>query len=580
MQNRRIVIMVRILSAIVLLLGCLTLYPRSVKGATTFTVDTLNDEEDFSCFDGDCSLRDAIGQSSPGDTVDFSVTGTITLSNAYKTLNINNDLTIEGPGAGSLTISGQDSFRVFHIGNATVAISDLTVKDGGLFNSGTLTLDQVVVTDSQMDIDGAGIYNLNTLSMQDCTVSDNQVTIDFAQGGGIFNRSNLTIDGSTIEGNSVIQDGGGIYNIGTLVVTDTEVNDNHSRYGGGLYNNKTMRLTNVILRGNDGEYGGGINNDDEGDVTLQDSDVSDNEASENGGGIRNRGVFSITNTTLYTNTAPAGGGIYNLADGELDLVSSVVADNDANGHAGGIYNLGTMTINKSTIHGNEAKGDSKIGGGIWNAGGTLELTNSTVSGNIASGNGGGIYTEATLNASNVTISGNITGQHGGGIYHKAETLRLDNITIVNNSVNGQVGNGGGIALKGGTLKIKNTLIGDNTAAKDDMDCFNWAGPFDNRGYNLVENPHESCVFEHNKDITGQAPKVGALADNGGETQTHALMGGSPAIDAGDCTDIAGFTVTTDQRGVARPQASTCDIGAFEGQGSGYSLYLPLISRGE
>jgi fibronectin-binding autotransporter adhesin len=835
MQKNCVYILIRFLSVTALLLGGLTLLPQPVKGATTYTVDTLIDELDFNCSDGDCSLRDAISQSSPGDTIDFSVTGTITLTNVYKSLSIYKNLIIKGPGAGVLTISGQDSFRVFHVGNTTATISDLTVRDGGIYNSGSLTLTQLIVTDSQMEVEGAGIYNNGTIVMQNCTVSNNQIIAVSGVGGGIYNRSNMTIDGSAIQWNAAIQDGGGIYNIGALVVTNSQVNENQGRYGGGLYNNKTMRLTNITIRGNHGRYGGGINNDVTGDVTLINSDVSDNEATHNAGGIRNRSIFTITNTTLYSNTASAGGGIYNLTEGKSDVMSSTLSHNIANGHAGGIYNMGAMTITESIVSDNEAKGDLKIGGGIWNAGGSLTLLNSTVSGNVASGNGGGIYTEAPLSARDVTISGNVTRQHGGGIYQKTATLHLDNLTIVGNSVEGEVGNGGGIAIKDGTLEItntliqgnatsqdgggihntgiliitesdvydnqgryggglynnntmhltnvtlqgnggqyggginndelgdvtlkdsnvlnndatengggvrnhgtfivtnstlytntattgggiynlaegrldvlsgtlsyntangpaggiynmgtmtitgstisgneakgelkngggiwnaggsltltrstisdnvasgngggiyteanlnainvtisgnvtdqhgggiylrddtlrlenltivnnsisgdigtgggiavrygtlviKNTLIGDNVAAKGDVDCFTWSGSFDDHGYNLVENPHESCVFEHVKDITGQPPKVDVLADNGGATWTHALKSGSAAINHGDCVDIAGFTVLVDQRGVVRPQGYTCDIGAYESS-LGYSLYLPLL----
>jgi len=309
----------------------------------------------------------------------------------------------------------------------------------------------------------------------------------------------------------------------TALIAGFSIQNGRAWQGGGIYcYNSSPSLTNIAVTGS--------------------------EATLRGGGISCYWNSSpcLTYVSISENSAPDGGGIY-------------------------CYYNSNPSLSDVVVHGN----DADVGGGVYCYASNPTLSNVTISGNVASGNGGGIYTEANLSASNVTISGNVTGQHGGGIYLKDEALRLENLTIVNNTIDGEVGTGGGIAVKDGTLVIKNTLIGDNVAAKGDVDCFNWGGPFDDHGYNLVENPHESCVFEHEKDITGHHPKVDVLADNGGATWTHALMSGSAAINNGDCTDIAGFTVLVDQRGAVRPQGYTCDIGAYESS-LGYSLYLPIL----
>jgi hypothetical protein len=314
-------------------------------------------------------------------------------------------------------------------------------------------------------------------------------------------------------------------------------------------------------------------------MNVTTSDVSDNQATMNGGGLRNRGVMTITTTAVFTNTSPGGGGLFNLSLGDLSLTNCEVTGNLAQGHAGGIYNLGVLTIQDSAIHDNQAIGAAKIGGGIWNGGISATISSSTISGNTASGNGGGIYNDTILTLFNSTVSGNTTGQHGGGVYNQSGKLTLDNVTIAANQVDAAVGNGGGIAIKSGQFEAKNTLIGDNTDAKGDNDCFNWGQPVDSQGYNLVENPHTNCVFTSTGDRTGVDPKLGALSDNGGPTMTHELLSGSPAIDAGTCSTIAGSLVLVDQRGVARPSGAQCDIGAFEGEG-GFFIYLPMVIRGD
>jgi hypothetical protein len=320
-----------------LLAGIVLLFLTIPAWAATITVTNLNDS-------GPGSLRQAIIDASPGDTINFSVTGTITLTSGE--LVINKTLTISGPGASQLTISGNNASRVFNISSVTATISGLTITNGATTGSG--------------------------------------------------------------------------------------------------------------------------------------------------GGIRNYGNTTLTNCTVNGNTSDSKGG--------------------------GIRNNGDMTLTNCTVSGNTAKGKSfGYGGGIYNfILGTLTLTNCTVSGN--------------------------TTDHGRG---------------------------GGIYNAHGDTDFKNTIIANNTATPD-PDCF---GPFDSYGYNLIESTGGGCTITEvdnpGTDIIGPDPNLGPLQDNGGPTETHALLPGSPAIDAGSCTDIGGSPVTEDQRGVGRPQGATCDIGAYEStQGTG------------
>jgi CSLREA domain-containing protein len=311
-----------------------------------------------------------------------------------------------------------------------------------------------------------------------------------------------------------------------------------------------------------------------------------------GGGILNYGgTLSVTNSTLSGNTTKfgGGGGIANASYYQgtshramLTVTGSILSGNSANGGSGGgISNSGTLSVTDSTLSGNST--DSN-GGGIYNHAGTVSLTDSTLSGNTANTWGGGIATNGgTLTVTNSTLSGNsLTPKSlngGGGIANIGGRLTVTNSTLSGNSATpSSGGGGGGIYNAGGgtTIITNNTLSGNNSTI-----------PSNSGGGDEVHNrssiiANASNVFGHsgqsNADafygFTPGASDVNAtsdgtstalasildttLADNGGPTQTHALIAGSPAIDfAGACG------LATDQRGVARPQGVACDAGAFE-----------------
>ena len=230
--------------------------------------------------------------------------------------------------------------------------------------------------------------------------------------------------------------------------------------------------------------------------------------------------------------------------------------------AGGINNNGTLTLTDSTVSGNTATGPYAYGGGVTNYEGTLTLINSTVSGNSAA-RGGGImnYSNGTLTLTDSTVSGN-TATSGGGINTSGTvTLTLINSTVSGNSSAG----GGGIRNLLGTVTLTNTLVDD--------DCQVSEGPsIVSLGYN-IESPGDTCGFDQPTDqvnVSAEQLNLGPLQDNGGPTMTHALLSGSVAIDqirAEDCVDAEGQPLTTDQRGEPRPETggTMCDVGAFEVQ---------------
>jgi hypothetical protein len=243
---------------------------------------------------------------------------------------------------------------------------------------------------------------------------------------------------------------------------------------------------------------------------------------------------------------------------------------------GAIRNDGSLTLGMSTITGNNVDVPLAYGGGIHNAG-VMTVFDSTISNNSVAGigavRGGGLYNSGTLIVLNSTVSQNsgtnnnppgAASVRGGGIYNEDPgILFISNSTITQNSVTNSTpdpAEGGGIGGNGNFNYMRNTIVADNAAdfAPD------VSGIVQSSGYNLVGDSEGGSGFVAT-DILDAEADLGPLQFNGGPTQTHALLPGSPAIDAGDNTDAPEF----DQRGPGFPRIvnGTIDIGAFEVQAS-------------
>jgi hypothetical protein len=310
-----------------------------------------------------------------------------------------------------------------------------------------------------------------------------------------------------------------------------------------------------------------------------------------GGGIDNAGTLTVSNCTISGNIAWGssgeliggndgyGGGIANF--GTLTLSNSTVAGNDARGDGiacgGGISNDGgTVTVNNSTISGNTALWQGLdysggLGAGICNENGTVTISSSTVSGNSAGGyygGGGGIYNDdyGTLTLNNATVSGNSAIYAGGGIYNDEDgTLTLNNATVSGNSVYN--GDGGGI-VNYGALHARNTIIAGNIRPFGRPSDLN--GSLSSSGHNLIGNTQGGSGFDPT-DLLNVDPLLGPLQDNGGPTKTHALLAGSPALNAGDPSQLG----VADQRGVVR--TGGVNIGAYQASASAFVLTAPATA---
>jgi hypothetical protein len=265
------------------------------------------------------SLRYEIAQGKKGDTIVFapSLDGqTIVLGGSE--LDIAKNLTIQGPGAGLLTINGGRQIinatgsRVFAVEkHINVTLSGLTITGGGGIASAN-----PYYFPSPFDNDGGGILNLGTLTVSGCTISGNYASPNSASsyGGGIYNAGALTVTASTVSGNYA------------EAIIDVGLSPAPTNDGGGIYNAGSMTVTG--------------------------STISGNYAATAGGGIYNAGTASVSNCTLSDDTAISfGGAIYNA--GTMTVTGCTVSNNIADSLTGaGIYNTGTLTVSDSTFSGN------------------------------------------------------------------------------------------------------------------------------------------------------------------------------------------------------------------------------------
>jgi Right handed beta helix region len=532
--------------------------------------------------------------------------------------NRNGTVAIEGS-----TISGNSGHGLLSVNFADVDSAIVTIKGStisgnsghgvvnhSIWGNATLTLTQSTIAGNSGG--GVGNYDGGTVTIVDSTISGNS-------GHGVVNHSiwgnaTLTLTQSLITGNG----GSGVINSccvdcgvsATITLTESTISGNTDANGGGVSNYAgAVTLTESTISDNTAtDFGGGVYNKF-GVVTLTHSTIAGNTGA-NGGGMFNWGLVTLTQSTIAGNTAAVGGGIVNIGDGDdsrvmATFLQSTITGNTATDHAGGVYNkFGDVTLTQSTISGNTATD----GGGVVNKGsfhhnydgryrgyGILTLTQSTIAGNTATGRGGGVvnradyYGGATLTLTQSTISGN-RASTGGGLVNTAggDDSRVT-ATLLQSTITGNTAtDGGGVVTSAAyevshvtvTVTLAGSLVAGNVAPTA-PEILRSAGTLTANAFNLFGVSGSAGVSGFTPgptDVVPSAPLSAildpVLADHGGPTLTHALVPGSPAIDAiPRGTNGCGTTVISDQRERARPQPAggRCDIGAYEVEVAGQAL---------
>ena len=483
------------------------------------------------------------------------------------------------------------TFRIIQINfDADLTLNDVTIQNGCADSGG-----------ANGDF-GGGIFNLSNLTLNTSTISNNKAD-DF--GGGIINFDDLTLNSSTISNNTSNTFGGGIFNTDDLTIDTSTLSYNTADIGGGIFNNSDLNLvTHSTFTGNMSTSGGGaiFNNNDI--ILIEHSTFTGNMDDTIGGAIFNiDDIDKITHTTFEMNGAPLGGAIFNNND-LIEVTHSTFYMNDATDSGGAIFNNDDITLIKhSTFEMNDA---GTSGGAIFNeeAQDIVAIDECTFSGNMSDINGGAIFNDldATILAiTKSTFYGNMSVDNGGAIFNNDGS----DITMINSTLSGNMaGTDGGAILNGGDMEISFTTIANNTAGdegggiaefgfvdiRNSIVAFNTAidTDTDNCNLDIITGVNETNNYSENDecgfDFDNATINLGPLADNGGPTETLALISGGPLDGASAmCDAINNLTVpiTEDQRGFDRPfpVGGTCDSGAYETQPVGLLVNGKPADRG-
>jgi hypothetical protein len=612
-------------------MGATALFAPQAAGAATFTVDNTTDANGASACDAaapnDCSLRQAIDHANAtfsADVISFSsLSGTITLTHGMIGVGhvgiVGGDVTIQGPGADQLTVSGdadQDGqhdvdldadggdspiFRFNGYAGQTDTVSGLTLSGG---TSGAFTDVNGLVRGTK----GGAIYSaVSNLIISDSVLTDNHATLD---GGAVYALGNLTIANSQVTGNTAFETGAGVQShatAGQLTIEDSTISGNQtygknyaplgpafdygSGNGGGVVSfARHNTISGSAISNNAAQdyntpagietyvtsVGGGLYIDAgtyQSDIDVSDSTVTGNTSVSAGGGawLKSEGT-RIENSTIsgngfsHTHGPAYGGGLFTRRPTTIED-STVSGNGTSDGgdpvYGGGVFAVGLTQLDGTTVSGNRVTGsDGGVGGGIgWSSydGTGLTVSQSTVSGNSApggSGGGVGLFTQ------NVYYTNPDTGltyhlDHSGPVSVRNSTIAL-NMAGAAGGVYENAYSTAGHATSG--VQLSSALVGDNGVG--DLGTYGSTAGFV-VGHSLIESCSDDFFLTPSpagSNVFGLDPMLGALADNGGPTQTQLPAADSPALDAGVSNGQ-----TVDQRGIGFPRV--VDTGAANRGGS-------------
>ncbi|MAT06226.1 MAG: hypothetical protein CL424_14405 [Acidimicrobiaceae bacterium] len=528
---------------------------RIVVDSTADTVDAAPGDGTCADASGACSLRAAVQEADASDGAALITVPAgdyrFTLTNgdgdedasATGDLDVNSDIRISGFGA---TIDTDWLDRAFDVSaDGTLVVSGLTIVNGyamggedpvvgsggAIANAGSTTVQLVSFVGNRAEgpaASGGAILNTGDLTVRFSTFEANRATraggaIEANGGTTTIVRSSFTanttgpepgnggafhltgageveVSGSTFDANTATAEGGALWNSadGMMSITRSTVTGNTAsgaeadQGGGGVYNDGgDLSIVGGTLFGNtaDGEAGsgGGVLNN-AGTVEITATDIIGNSANRAGGGIEaNLGTTNLEFVRLEANTTGAapgnGGGLHITGEGDAEISTSTIVDNVAAAEGGGLWNgAGTMNVIDSQISRNVASGAAadEGGGGLFNAGGTLTVEGSSIDENVAdgeAGSGGGVFNDqGSLQVTDTVVSDNTSVRAGGGIEANVGSTELSGIQLLRNRTGGAPGNGGGLHITGaGNATISDSTVSFNTAAAEGGGLWNGTG---------------------------------------------------------------------------------------------------------
>jgi CSLREA domain-containing protein len=494
----------------------------------------------------------------------------------YTTANVElHNVTIARNGGAAATPSGGGIQQAFdNVNDLTVAFNTLVVENEGGNCLGTTGDDQIAARFSMADdqlcnVPIAPEFGNTPIGPSTANLGDLQNnggptdTHELGAGSPALGEGEPGSCEGGFDQRGLSRDLGGICDVGAYErVTDLSVTREADRSALCTEDNCSLREA-VTLVANEGEV----------DVPAGNYSLSLGELSVE----RNEVIVRGTGARVTTIAAGAGSRVLSISDGAFVTLigvritgGNVLGGQNPFGSVGG--GIAAVDAGVSLIDSAVDQNVAGRGGGIFVSNGGLLLTDTTVSRNqaldVEIGAGGGLYVEeSSALVSSSTISGNSARTVGGGIITIGSMLNLASVTLAANSISSGQGPGSAmyrVTIPEDTIEIgetvaRNTLIAGNSG---DADCVG-EGPFE--ATNVVSD-HASCRGQ----VVGDA-LIGDLAANGGETDTHALLVGSPAIDTGANCGLA------DQRGVSRPQGVACDVGAYEREATGEAASLRVVT---
>jgi hypothetical protein len=499
---------------------------------------------------GPGSLRQAIVDAAPGDTIAFAPS--VTMITVTSSLVLSKTITIQGPGASQLTVRRDPAaslFQIFTIApGATPTITGLTTSGG-----------EVLVTSAADSGPGSLRQAIADAGPGATIIFAPSVTTIALTSGSLAVRPDVTIQGPGANQLTVVRD---------------PATDPFSVFmvPPGI----TPAISGLTISG--GRKLLVTSSADSGPDTLRQAIADANPGDTIGFSLGSPATITLTSGTLeptsYTTIQGPGANqltvqrdpfaapfrIFTVNPGVTTTIAGLsITGGDVTEVGGGILNIGgNLTLVDASVMYNQAR----QGGGVATVGGTSAVRATSIFKNTGSVGGGGFWISdgAAMTVQNSTISSNFASD-GGAIYSFGGDITLDWTTVVSDT-------SPAISLWGNGAPLHDALHYRNSVfLVPDFTFFrrNIGDLVVSDGFNIVsDDPYDSVgIVDAASDGVGVNPRLGPLQDNGGPTLTHALLSGSPAIDRGSCTDAGGVSLMFDQRNMDRPSGRACDAGAFE-----------------